>query len=273
MFQPHVPFELKRILFPVDFSPRCRGAASYVEALAGRFEAELILLHVVEPATYNRALADEPAIGHKEIMDFFGADLKYLRVESLVEHGEAAHKIVECAAARRADLIMMPTQGLGMYRRLIIGSNVAKVLHDADCPVWTGVHLENAPPLENVHTERVLCAVDLKLPSARVLDWANQLAKEYQAELTLLHVTSEPLTPNSDPDVRQALKELQKTVGSNAELRLGDGDPAKTVAQTARELGADLLVIGRRAESGLLGRLEVTAYSIIRQSPCPVVSV
>ncbi len=271
MFHRHGPFELKRILFPVDFSERCRGAAAYVEALAGRFDAELLLLHVVEPAAYNRTLAEEPIIGHKEILGFFGADLKHLRVESLVQHGEAASKIVECAAARHADLIMMPTQGLGMYRRLIIGSNVAKVLHDADCPVWTGVHLEEAPPLEKVHTERVLCAVDLKRPSALVLDWASQLAKEYQAELTLLHVTSDLAT--SAPDARQALKELQKAVGSNAELRLGDGDPAKTVAETARELGADLLVIGRRAEIGLLGRLEVTAYSIIRQSPCPVVSV
>jgi nucleotide-binding universal stress UspA family protein len=34
-------FQLKRILFPVDFSPRCRGAAAYVESLAGRFDAEL----------------------------------------------------------------------------------------------------------------------------------------------------------------------------------------------------------------------------------------
>jgi nucleotide-binding universal stress UspA family protein len=245
-------FPLKRILFPVDFSERCRGAASYVEALAGRFDAELLLLHVIEPAAYNRPLAEEPSIGPQDILDFFGA--------------EAAREIVEFATARHVDLIMMPTRGVGIYRRLIIGSNVAKVLHDADCPVWTGVHLEDAPPLEKVHTERILCAVDLKTPSARVLDWASQLAKEYQAELTLLHVSP-------DPDARGPLEELQKTVGSNATLRIVDGDPAKTVAETARELGVDLLVIGRRAEIGLRGRLEVTANSIIRQSPCPVVSV
>jgi nucleotide-binding universal stress UspA family protein len=264
-------FQLKRILFPVDFSERSRGAASYVEALAGRFEAELILLHIVEPATYNRTLIEDSPVKHEDITKFFGEDLKYLRVETLIEQGEAAVKIVECAAARQADLIMMPTQGLGMYRRLIIGSNVAKVLHDADCPVWTGVHLEEAPPLEKVHTERVLCAVDLKRPSALVLDWANQLANEYQAELTLLYVTSDP--SGSDPEAQSGLEELQETVGSKAAVRILGGDPAKTVADTARELGADLVVIGRRAEIGLRGRLEVTAYSIIRQSPCPVVSV
>ena len=261
-------FQLKRILFPVDFSRRSHGAAAYVEALAGRFQAELILLHVVEPATYNRTLAEEPRITRESFLNFFGADLDYLRVRTMVEHGEAARKIVECSVAEHADLIMMPTQGLGIYRRLILGSSVAKVLHDADCPVWTGVHLEDAPPLEKVHTERVLCAVDLKRPSARVLEWASQLAKEYQAELTLLHVTAGP-----DPNAASALAELQRGVGSKARLEVRQGDPAKVVAEAARDLRADLLVIGRRAEIGLLGRLEVTAYSIVRDSPCPVVSV
>jgi nucleotide-binding universal stress UspA family protein len=264
-------FPLKRILFPVDFSRRARGAAAYVEALAGRFEAELILLHVVEPANYNRTLADEPDVTRQSFLDFFGPDLNYIRVQTVVEHGEAAHRIVECAVARNVDLIMMPTQGLGIYRRLIIGSSVAKVLHDADCPVWTGVHLEDSPPLEKVHTERVLCAVDLKRPSVKVLDWAGQLAKEYQAELTLLHVI--PGGPAADPAAATALQDLQRQAGFPAAVQLREGDPAKTVAQAARDLRADLLVIGRRAETGLLGRLEVTAYSIIRDSPCPVVSV
>jgi nucleotide-binding universal stress UspA family protein len=259
-------FRLKRILFPVDFSRRARGAAVYVEALAGRFQADVILLHIIEPAPYNRPLAEEPAIDRQTFLDFFGADLDYIHVETMVERGEAARKIVECAEARHADLIMMPTQGLGVYRRLIIGSSVAKVLHDADCPVWTGIHLEDAPPLERVHTERVLCAVDLKRPSERVLQWASQLAKEYQAELTLLHV-------GTDPGAASALDELQRGVGSKAEIRVREGDPAQVVAETAYDLGADLLVIGRRAEIGLMGRLEVTAYSIIRDSPCPVVSV
>ena len=84
--------------------------------------------------------------GWRSSKDSLTEDLRHLRVKTLVEHGEAAQKIIQCAAANHVDLIMIPTQGMGIYRRLILGSTSAKVLHDADCPVWTGVHLENAPP-------------------------------------------------------------------------------------------------------------------------------
>ena len=46
-------FPPKKILFPVDFSVRCTDAARMVETFSGHFQAELTLLHVVEPLTYN----------------------------------------------------------------------------------------------------------------------------------------------------------------------------------------------------------------------------
>src|ERR1017187_3257162 len=200
-------FQLRRILFPVDFSSRCRGAAVYVQALAGRFEAELILLHVIE-ATYNSTLDDLHATRREDFEKFFDKSLKHLRVTTLIEHGEAAQKIVECASLHHADLIMIPTQGMGIYRRLILGSTSAKVLHDADCPVWTGVHLEKAPPLEAVACQRILCAVDLKTASALVLDWASHLAEEYQAELTLIHVAPGAESQQARNETRRALELL-----------------------------------------------------------------
>lgn len=269
-------FPLKRILFPVDFSERCRGAAGFVEALVGRFDAELILLHVIEPPTYSGLLEGETHIGDRQFDAFLDGGLDQLRVERLVERGEAATKIVECSRERRVDLIMMPTQGLGIYRRLIIGSNTAKVLHDADCPVWTGVHLEDAPPLEAIACRRILCAVDLKAASPRVLDWAQHLADEYQADLTLLHVTpgyGETVELEIQRQARASLEALKREAGSSANVSVESGDAARVVASAAGRWNANLLVIGRRAEEGILGRLEMTAYSIIRQSPCPVVSV
>jgi len=45
------------------------------------------------------------------------------------------------------------------------------------------------------------------------------------------------------------------------------------VCNIARQRQADLLVIGRGSAAGVYGRLRTNAYAIIRESPCPVVSV
>ena len=107
------------------------------------------------------------------------------------------------------------------------------------------IHLENAPPLEEIRCHRILCAVDLKPVSARGLDWAHWMAQEYQAELVLTHVTPETAGGAAryfdgafDAAMREeagkAIDELQKTVGSNAEVRIETGDPAVTVACIAK---------------------------------------
>src|SRR5664279_4355819 len=44
---------LSRILVPVEFSPRCRGAVQYAEALSCHFHCEIVLLHVVLPPMAN----------------------------------------------------------------------------------------------------------------------------------------------------------------------------------------------------------------------------
>jgi nucleotide-binding universal stress UspA family protein len=258
-------FRLKRILFPVDFSDRAKKAAAYAGALATQFDADLILLHVVQLPAYNTPLNDSLGSHWDDFSDAFSD--RHLRLKQLTERGEAAPKIIEIAKAHDVDLIMMPTQGLGVYRRLIIGSNTAKVLHDAECPVWTGVHIADAPLVAKVNCQRILCAVDLEPHSEEVLRWANGLAAGHHAELTLVHVTTDSTR------ARRILDTLQRAASSTAAVRMEAGEPSKVVAHVAAETKADVLVIGRCSTEGILGRLEMTAYSIIRESPCPVISV
>jgi nucleotide-binding universal stress UspA family protein len=106
------------------------------------------------------------------------------------------------------------------------------------------------------------------------------MAEEHQAELTLLHVLPVPagfMKPGQEMELRSQIQglidELQSRVSSQATVQIEFGEPAKIVADVAGSSRADLLVIGRKAEPGILGRLATTAYSIIQQSPCPVVSV
>jgi nucleotide-binding universal stress UspA family protein len=66
---------------------------------------------------------------------------------------------------------------------------------------------------------------------------------------------------------------LQQRFGTEAELVVEAGDPPKVICEMAQRQPAGLLVIGRGSAAGVFGRLRANAYAIIRQSPCPVVSV
>jgi nucleotide-binding universal stress UspA family protein len=266
------------ILVPVDFSERAAPAARYAKSVASRFGSPLILLHALAPLQFELGAADISGqmIGeiyrHRaqqatdELRNFLAGELAGIPVERLTAEGDPAAVIVE-TAHDRAGLIVMPTHGYGRFRRFILGSTTAKVLHDADCPVWTGVHLESAPAVP-VSLGHVLCAVDLGPQSSKTLCWAAALALQFNARLTLMHVAL-----GAADAARRELERLQGFVHAEAEPLLETGDPPATICSAAGRLAADVLVIGRGSAAGVFGRLRANAYSIIRQSPCPVVSV
>ena len=258
-----LPF--KRILFPVDFSAQSIGAARYVEAFTGRFDADLTLLYVIDLPQYNDLLPQSPTEKRARLHSFLENELGYFRVHRMTGEGDAAQNILRVAKERDADLIMMPTHGLGPFRQFLLGSVTAKVLHDADCPVWTGVHLESAPPLEKIEIRKLLCAVNLDAHAATVLTCAREFATEYRAELSIVHVVS------SSQDAAEVRGKLAEMAGSSAMVEVGE--PSQVVAEVARRTGAELVVIGRSPAPGVFGRLRTHSYPIIRQSPCPVISV
>ncbi len=275
---------IKKILFPVDFSEQCIGAARYVEALAGRFEAEIILLHVVTDG--EQVLARELAPSRQEQLNAFQADeLKHFTTYRQCVTGDPALQIVEAARYWKPDLVMVPTHGIGSFRRLLLGSVTAKVLHDLDCPVWTGIHTEKAPPLERITCAKVMCAVDLGERSRTVVEWAAGLAREYDAPLGIVHaipaaeassaarLLDQEFVADLTVAARCRIAALQGTAGTNAEVFVLAGDTARVVRCAAKEFGADLLVIGRHSQAGLAGHLRHNAYGILKESPCPVISI
>jgi len=275
---------LKRILFPVDFSEQCVGAARYVEAIAGRFEAEIMMLHVVSDGEQVLARELLPA-RQAQLEQFLTEELKYFTIHKSCVMGDPAAGIVEAAQSWKADLVMMPSHGVGFFRRLLLGSVTAKVLHDLDSPVWTGVHAEKAPPLEKITCSKVLCAVDLSDRSGGVLEWAASLAREYDAKLGIVHaipsVEASAAAQFLDQEyvadlavaARSAIDGLQLAVGTDATVFVDGGEISKVVHCTTKEFGADLLVIGRHSRFGLAGHLWHSAYGIITESSCPVISI
>jgi len=286
---------LAKILLPVDFSERSLGAARYGKSLARHFQSELVLLHVLTPPHYEfgaleiggsmltELYTNRSAQVAAELESFLVAELAEVRTRRLVLEGDPACQIVDFAHEQGVDLIVMPTHGYGPFRRFILGSNTAKVLHDADCPVWTGIHLEDAPAAAELPFRSILCALDLGPQSCKTLQWAAGLQREFEARLTVIHATTGEPDSGDDSEVnwrvnvREAAEEellrLQQQTNIQADVLIEGGDPARVICSAAGRVKADVLVIGRGSAAGVFGRLRTNAYAIIRESPCPVVSV
>jgi len=284
---------LDKVLLPVDFSERSLAAAHCVQRLARYCSPQIILLHVLGPVQYpgdtemsgvmlGELYRNQVESLTRELERFQCAEFAGAIIRRVVLEGDPASRIVEFAHQEQVDLIMMPTHGCGLFRRYLLGSNTAKVLHDAECPVWTGVHMAEAAT-RPVEIASVLCAVDMGPQSEHALEWAAWLSRAVQVPLTLLHVSAAvPDTSNGGEDAlrarlrwsaEQAFERLQARTGSQAEAIIEAGDPAKTICAVAARIRAGVLVIGRGSAAGGFGRLRANAYAIIRKSPCPVVSV
>lgn len=272
----------------MDFSERSLGAARYVRILADRFHPEITLLHSITPLPYefgalegggamlSEIYSDRAQQVETELNHFLVDELAGCQVKRVILEGDPAQRIVEYAHAENVNLIVMPTHGYGTFRRFILGSNTAKVLHDAECPVWTGVHLQDAPQHGPIDIRSILCAIDLGPQTCKTLTWAAAMQREFGARLTVIHgmaCRDDPAAEALERSVREEVARFEKSAGVEAELLLETGDASKVVCEAADRICADLLVIGRGSAAGGFGRLRTHAYAMIRQSPCPVVSV
>jgi len=136
-----------------------------------------------------------------------------------------------------------------------------------------------------LHT--ILHPTDFSKHSRCAFGLACALARDYGARLIALHVLVPPpvaygdgVVVAADPEPLRAtaqehLGELE-IPGANvrAERRLEEGDPATVILRVAKEVHADLLVMGTHGRTGL-GRLLMgsVAEEVVRRAPCPVLTV
>jgi nucleotide-binding universal stress UspA family protein len=145
--------------------------------------------------------------------------------------------------------------------------------------------LEDQPHFAGEKYERIACAVDLTDLSEHTLRFAVDFAKAWEATLTVIHASNWVVGADADKGMlsesrRKTLLDtakgealaLLRAVGCDADLRVGFGRPEDFVPEIAREVGADMLIVGRRTgQDG--GGLGPHGHDLIRSSPCPVLSV
>lgn len=285
-----LPF--RQILFPVDFSDPCRAMAPQVMQMATAFNCPVTLLHCYQlPIAFYGELAPLDLIipadvrgAQESMLRQFAADhLPGLAHQQLVVEGDTAEEIHKYVQHNGTDLIMMPTSGRGPMRRLLLGSVVSKVLHDVSAPVWTSAHCTDPDAATHWPVRSVLCAVSLEEESEAVIRAAAAIAGLFHARLTLFHSTGYP-QPAIDVDYEfyrkqlienatQRLQSLRWDLKLETSLVVAEGSAVQSIREHARAVSADLIIVGRGHAQGAISRLWSDLYDVIREAPCPVLSI
>ncbi len=206
-------------------------------------------------------------IGEDKLKSFLASEFPPATCTRILRSGEAAAQIAEVARSGEFDLIAMPTHA-GRFRRMLLGSTTAKVLDDADCMVMITEHTETKFPRRLEHRVWV-CAIGLSQDSERVLRLASRAAAESGAPFSVIHATRE----EAALDARRRLDGLLGKTGCGASVEIAIGLVKKALLETAHRFAADALIVGRKPPTGAFGRLRDLTYSLIRDSPFPVLSV
>jgi nucleotide-binding universal stress UspA family protein len=142
--------EIKKILYPTDFSDPSAYALTYAIEMAKKYDAELELLHVMLdesqmvsfylPQVTVKNLANDMEEGAKAKLKEFvenSAGLKDIKYSYTMTKGIADDEIIKCAEEKDIDLIVIGTHGRTGFEHVLFGSTAEKVVRRSPCPVLT----------------------------------------------------------------------------------------------------------------------------------------
>jgi len=291
------PFD--RILFPFDFSEAAEAMAAAVAAMARRFNASVTVVNAFNlvhdynlapsfdafdgsdpsPVPYTTAFQELRLERERKLQDILRTRLPNIDGKAVLVDGEPALAVEWLARREKTDLIMMPSKGLGKFRRMLLGSITAKVLHDLDCPVFTSAHDPRQGMASPFRCQSILCAVKFHPAHEALLRMTATLARVFNARVCLLHVYSKDdeqnrvETMNSIRRTFEQVSEAEENLNIPARERIMDAAIPESIRQAAIEEDADLVIVGRGCERETVSFIWSHLYSIIRESPCPVLSV
>jgi nucleotide-binding universal stress UspA family protein len=263
-----------RALFPVSRSERCQNALRHIAPTAAQLDAELILMHVLDPLVDG---GPKPAAG--ELKSFKPENFGCSRYRRLVDsHSDTATTIANYAKREDVGMIMMPVPKPTLLQRIF--SNVGRrILDQSPCPVWM-VNEAQAQRQTERPVQRILCAVSRYSPE--VLAYAAQIGASLKAHLILMHIVPDvhegtlasgfddhlPLSPET---AMVSLKRMQDYTNVDARTLVETGDFRKKLEFVARDRNVDLVVVDRPAPGKVQTR-QPALTSFVNQLHCPVLA-
>ncbi|RJQ51358.1 MAG: universal stress protein [Nitrospiraceae bacterium] len=241
----------------INLSKTCSGKLFAISVIETNPEYETLAPQLVEKAEKEtrRHLEAVKARALKEGVD----------CEIIARQGDEPYRyIVEEAEKIKAEIIIMGRRGRKGLKRLMMGSETARVIGHAPCKVLV------VPRAARVEFRNILVATDGSKFSEAAVSEAISIAKRCDSNLIVISVVpSEAGSPFdivhsemhkgtvSDKEFQEAEKNVKnvKTLAEENGVRVKgfilSGRPYEAIIETAKENKADLIVVGSHGRTGL----------------------
>jgi universal stress protein E len=289
---------LDTIVVGMDFSDAAINAAKWTVthfAPHGR----IILVHVIDPP-------DRPPFGHDLLptaeaieataRDFATTHLRdvasFLTPETAlceIRVGKPYEEITKVARETGADLVVVGPHGDRPRPSKFLGTTAERIVRTSPVPVLVATN----PPASR--PANMLVPVDDLAITPTLLEWTRDLATEFDADVTLLHVWSNAVYSHvasmsyaakaNEAEAREEISNELRDAGHHwlreiartgiqrdrVTAAVTHGKPGDATIQLAKAMRADLIVLGRRG-TGLVAPalLGSTVGTVLHGSSCPV---
>jgi len=266
-----------KVLAPIDLAYDPESAVEHAIHVATAMDAELTLLYVanqLRPAGDNRLAWPQNALA---------AGRTPRGIRRRVLPGKAADMIVRYAELSDADLVLMASENCGGWKRFWKHSVAAEVMANSRRPLWI-IDWKAIDDDYHFKCRTILCVLNLDGADEPVVRHAESVALRSGGEVILAsavpesgeHLLHEAIGGSNRPLTAQLALERMGALG--AELSA----PFKTSVMTgslnrcarlaAQQHSADI-VVASSAAPGSMSANSLDIRSVLRQLPCPVVSV
>ncbi len=274
---------LKKILLATDFSKSSEQMVENAIDVAKIFEAKLVPIHVLPHDIQNDKVKTMVKTAAESQLEMIKEKIEKADVESakpILRFGNHYDKIIQVANKEDVNLIIIGA-GEKLKKDIFkLGTTAEKLVRRSDKPVLV---VKMGSKFKNI--KKIICPVDFSEESTLALNNSINIARRYNAKLTILGV----LEPNKlgfkglklNWDEIDELKrvEFEKEMSSyledfnlvdvNWKSTIKTGDPAKKILRTIQKRNSDLLVMGSSGKSNfhrmIMGSV---TEKVIREVPC-----
>jgi nucleotide-binding universal stress UspA family protein len=273
----HPPYT--RVLLATEHTEFDVGAEAVALEYARRWKLPLYaVLPIVSNPEYEvaapaHAHAAEQAVSARADALRAAAAAAGVELALAIRRGDEPYReIVAEARACGADLVVARRRGRQSFlARMMVGEMIGNVVREAPCSVLL------VPRACRMWSAKALAAVDGTAGAVTVVAQAARVAASAGLPLVVASVAAHDTTverATADTAVRAAIA-VAAAAGITAQPIVAAGPPAERIAETARESGADLVVVGRGGSHSVLRRMVFgsTARRIAGLAACPVLIV